>query len=435
MARLSDRLAATGLAGDHVLVEDAIDRLTVAEALHADLPAIAAGSAVALQLHDPLLFVRHLFALDGRASALLLLAPALPDDVAAERAAAAGCTRLIRDAETRTIEAAPAAPRADGATRWLMTTSGTTGVPKIVAHDLDTLTRSVRPPRAGMAVPIWGLLYEPSRFAGLQVVLQALLGGGRLLAAAYDEPLPERLTRFAAQGCTHLSATPSLWRKILMLPQADGLALKQVTLGGEIADQPLLTQLRRRFPDARLTHVYASTEVGVGFAVTDGEAGFPASYLRDGVGGVQLKIVDGLLWARPPGAATRDLAPHMQRDADNYLCTSDRVEQVGERVRFLGRESSTVNIGGTKVQIEDVEQIVSRHPDVAECVVTAKPNPIVGAVLSLTIAPRDPEADRDALRKSVKDWCRVHLQREAQPATVRVVDALEVTAAGKISRI
>ncbi len=57
-------------------------------------------------------------------------------------------------------------------TEWLIPTSGTTGTPKIVVHRLETLARSIR---AGSSDrdDVWGLAYGTSRFAGLQVLLQA----------------------------------------------------------------------------------------------------------------------------------------------------------------------------------------------------------------------------------------------------------------------
>jgi acyl-CoA synthetase (AMP-forming)/AMP-acid ligase II len=313
-----------------------------------------------------------------------------------------------------------------------MTTSGTTGIPKIVDHSLASLSRSVHvmsPP-----LPRWGLVYEPSRFAGLQVVLQALLGGGELVAPDPSGDLGERLRFLAANGCTHLSATPTLWRKLLMLPEAALLAPRQVTLGGEIADAGILKALAARYPSARITHIYASTEAGVGFSVKDGRPGIPAAFVSDGVGGAALRIVDGELWIRPPGATGGGSAAHITLDSDGFLRTGDLVREDGDRVYFLGRDSSTINVGGTKVHPEDVEAIVNAHPGVAGAQVSSRPNPLVGALLTLTVAPIDPGIDAVAFRQSVKAWCRERLPREAQPATIKVVDAIAATAAGKLAR-
>ncbi len=65
-------------------------------------------------------------------------------------------------------------------TQWLLTTSGTTGTPKIVAHTIESLTRTIAKSGAGSELT-WGLLYDPARFAGFQVVLQAMLANAKLV--------------------------------------------------------------------------------------------------------------------------------------------------------------------------------------------------------------------------------------------------------------
>src|SRR5690606_28394717 len=90
----------------------------------------------------------------------------------------------------------------------------------------------------------------------------------------------QRFNLMLQHSVNAVSATPSLWRQLMMTAQLSTLPLQQITLGGEIADQPLLDTLAALFPTARLLHIYASTEAGVGFAVADKRAGFPASWLN-----------------------------------------------------------------------------------------------------------------------------------------------------------
>ena len=67
-------------------------------------------------------------------------------------------------------------------------------------------------------------------------------------------------------------------------------------------DQSTLDQLARAFPQARLIHIYASTEAGALFAVRDKLAGFPAAWLETGVEGTQLRIRAGMLEILSPRA-------------------------------------------------------------------------------------------------------------------------------------
>ncbi len=445
-APLRQRIAgAPGSGPDGDLLTAPAGRLTRAEAAALGPgPAVPAGGRVAVSVADPLALTRVLAALDGAADGLLLLSAAVPPETVATLMETAACDLLVSDRadlpDALPPDGAVARPGAapDGAGRatdWMMTTSGTTGLPKIVPHSLDSLTRSVRRDPLGRA-PVWGLVLEMTRFAGLQVALQALIGGGTLAAAPRAAPMPDQIGWLAAAGVTHLSATPTLWRRLLMAPGIGALPLRQVTMGGEIADQAVLDAAAARFPDARITHIYASTEAGVGFAVNDRQAGFPESFTETAPGGVGVRIADGLLWLRPPdGRRVSYLGgQEIAVDAAGHVCTGDRIECRDGRAHFLGRDSGVVNVGGVKVHPERVERVIAAVPGVGLASVAAKSNPITGALLMATVVPADPEADRDGLRAAILARCRAALEREAVPARITFADSLETNAAGKIVR-
>lgn len=395
---------------------------------------------VALCVDDPLRLVNMLCRLDGEVAAILLLSASQTADTVDALCAAAGIDLLIADREDdfATPRIAPATAAGGWraalpvATEWLMTTSGTTGLPKIVPHRLDGLTRTVYRFQDGRD-PRWGLLYDPTRFAGMQVVLQALLGGGALITPSPHASLGDRLAELARHGCTHLSATPTLWRRILMLPQGRDLPLEQITLGGETADQDILDALAKAWPQAKRTHIYASTEAGVGFAVKDGLAGFPLSFLTDAPGGVGLKITDDVLWLRPPGDPRPAQTGPVTIDEDGYVLSGDLIRVEGDRAHFLGRETGAINVGGAKVYPETVERAIMQVPGVHLVKVGAKSSPITGALVMAEIMP-DPGTDPAALKAAVQQHCRDALPREAMPGMIRIVDDLEINSAGKLVR-
>ena len=408
----------------------------------APAPAVPAGARVAVCLADRMALVRTLIALDGHAGALLLLTADLEADTLGRLAQIAGCDLIITDRDDISGALAPDAavseagpPAARAASEWMMTTSGTTGTPKVVPHTLDSLARTVRSAPLDRA-PVWGLVLEPTRFAGLQVVLQALLGGGTLATAPQEASLADQIAWLAEAGVTHLSATPTLWRRLLMAPGTADMLLRQVTMGGEIADQAVLDAARTRFPAARLTHIYASTEVGVGFGVNDGRAGFPLTFMETAPGGVGIRVVEDQLRLRPPdGRVPRYLGDRaLDIDAEGYVATGDRVEIAGDRVHFLGRDSGAVNVGGVKVWPERVERTIAEVPGVGQASVAAKKSPITGALLMATVVPAARDLDREALRQAVLEHCRATLEREAVPARIHFADSLPTNAAGKIIR-
>lgn len=320
-------------------------------------------------------------------------------------------------------------------TQWLLTTSGTTGSPKVVAHTIESLTRTTA--KNGESSQLtWGLLYDPARFAGFQVVLQAMMANAKLIVPSPDLEFEKKIEFLVVNCCDALSATPSLWRKILMAKAAKQLNLKQVTLGGEIADQRILNSLAKQFPSAAIAHIFASTEAGVGFSVKDKKAGFPLSWLDSGVRGVEMKISDeGTLCLKNTHLNQNYLGGGGSiADAQGWIDTGDLVEVDGERVLFKGRLNGAINIGGNKVIPEDVEAKILEVPGVFQVAVRAKPNSIAGALVEALIVPDPGMENSSGLVKSVKDHCKQVLPSFKVPAFVRVVDELPIGAASKIKR-
>ena len=140
--------------------------------------------------------------------------------------------------------------------------------------------------------------------AACRSISARVCGGASLVLSSAGEPVVDHLARLAEHGVTHLSGTPSHWRGALMTPTIRAIAPRYVRLSGEIADQAILDSLRAAFPQAAIGHAYASTEAGVAFDVNDGLAGFPVDYIGAARDGVAMKIVDGSLRIRSPGAAS-----------------------------------------------------------------------------------------------------------------------------------
>jgi acyl-CoA synthetase (AMP-forming)/AMP-acid ligase II len=321
-------------------------------------------------------------------------------------------------------------------TEWVLLTSGTTGPPKLVVHSRDGLTGAIAPSPAGAAPVVWGTFYDIRRYGGLQILLRALIGTGSLVLSNAAEPVADHLARLGRRGVTHLSGTPSQWRRALMSPAITAIAPRYVRLSGEIADQAVLDALGRAFPQAALGHAYASTEAGVGFEVTDGREGFPAAFV-EADGPVAMKIVDGSLRIRSARAAARYVAGTAAlADAEGFVDTGDMVERRGERYFFVGRRGGIVNVGGLKVHPEEVEAAINRHGRVRMSLVKARPSPITGAlvVADVVLTEEAAGAADPALKGEILALCRRMLAPHKVPAAIRFVPALAMMSTGKLAR-
>lgn len=315
-------------------------------------------------------------------------------------------------------------------TSWYLATSGTTGQPKWFSHSFVSLTTSTKYSN-NLQKLRWALLYQPFRFAGLQVVLQALLSGADLVDGVDYEPIALTLL-LKKSRVTALSATPSLWRQLLMTGQLSELNLEYITLGGEIADQSVLDKLSRLFPDAKLRHIYASTETGVGLVVSDRLAGFPAQWLKDLTLPVALKISDEHhLLVKPSHQICQNLAE--QTDTLGYVDTQDMVEVKDDRVLFIGRSTGTINVGGNKVHPEKVEQVLLQCPEISQAKVYAKKSALMGelVVADITIIHT---GDQQQVKQQVLKICKNQLQRFEIPTKINVVNNIAHDPSGKLNR-
>jgi acyl-coenzyme A synthetase/AMP-(fatty) acid ligase len=421
------------------------------------------GRSVLVATSDQLTAAVAMIELDGIAGRIVICPPGLPQDHLRAIVATAEADAMVTDCGS----SEPGSPdpaalgiplhvecgatiepqhdlqdkllRGGRRTEWVLLTSGTTGVPKLVSHSVASLTAPIK---AGTGAPVWGTFYDIRRYGGLQILLRAVIGGGSLVLSSAGEPVADHLVRLAAHGVTHISGTPSHWWRVLMGPAARTIAPRYVRLSGEIADQTMLDNLHAVYPQAGIGHAYASTEAGVGFEVDDGLEGFPAHFVDGGTRDVDIKVVGATLRLRSARTASRYIGSGVAAfmDSDGFVDTGDIVERRGERYYFVGRKDGVINVGGLKVHPEEVEAAINRHAGVWGSLVKSRKSPITGAVVVADVVLKAGPDGVDAgprlvaLEREIIDACRRDLAPYKVPAVIRFVPALPMSATGKLVR-
>ena len=406
-----------------------------------------AGRSVLIATRDQLPAAVALLELDGVARRLVVC----PPDIAAEHmpaiVAKAGVDAIVTDRDPAESGECGVAMRVTSSlalspdeevdvdhceTEWVLLTSGTTGAPKLIVHTLASLAAPIAVGPTQGADTVWATFYDSRRYGGLQIFLRAMLGRRSIVLAGIDESPGDYLVRLGTRGVTHISGTPSHWRRALMSPAAHAISPRYVRLSGEIADQALLTTLQSFYPAASVGHAYASTEAGVGFEVNDGLEGFPAGVVG-APGAVEIKVEDRSLRIRSPRTARCYLGEDVAlRDDEGFVDTGDIVERRGERYYFLGRRSGVINVGGQKVYPEEVEAVIAAHPAVRMACVRSRRSPITGSlVVADVVVDGEPTPDH---KSDILRLCHERLAPHKVPATIRFVPTLDVGAAGKVVR-
>lgn len=300
--------------------------------------------------------------------------------------------------------------------------SGTTGKPKKIVHTVATLTRYVRV-EDKYKNQIWGFAYNPTHMAGLQVFFQAFENLNTLVNIfnAKKEDVYEAIDRYQI---THISATPTFYRLLLPFESSYNSVIR-VTFGGEKSDQKLYNAIHLIFPYAKQNNIYASTEAGSLFAAK-GEFFLIPKSMREKIiiENSELLIHKSLLGKSDNFIYSSD-----------YYRTGDLIEWIDENqglFKFTSRKDELINVGGYKVNPEEIESEILKIERVSNAIVYGRSNSVLGNILCADIKIEDgcnlTEMDiRIRLSKNLQDF--------KIPRKIKFVDSFSLTRTGKIKRI
>jgi len=280
--------------------------------------------------------------------------------------------------------------------------SGTTGPSKAAVHDVSRLLRKFVKRRHDLRT----LAFMPfDHIGGQDTILYAISNGSCLILS--DDRSPDGVCRAVERHRVEVLPVVPTFLTLLALSQAyrryDLSSLKFVTYGAELMSQVVLNKCPEMFPGARLLQKYGATEVGT---LRSASRSSDSLWVRIGGEGYQTRVVDGMLQIKAEAAMLGYLSAPSPFTDDGWFVTRDCVEADGEFVRFLGRESDIINVGGRKVFPGHVEDVIRQLPGVADVTVFGQPNPIFGQVVCARVSlavPQDAKLFTSALKRHCMD--------------------------------
>ena len=299
-------------------------------------------------------------------------------------------------------------------------TSGTTGQPKKVVHNISTLTRSVRLSDK-YKNQVWGYAYNPTHMAGLQVFFQAIENMNTLVNV-FSQSRNTVYQLIDEYSITHLSATPTFYRLLLPFEKVFN-SVQRITFGGEKSDKNLHESILKIFPNAKINNIYASTEAGSLFSAS-GECFKISEEIKD-----KIKVVDEELLIHK---SLLGKSESFQFSGDYYQ-TGDLIEWEDESIglfRFKSRKNELINVGGYKVNPHEVEEAILSIDGVDEAMVYAKPNSVLGNLLYANVKKNKSELTEIEIRNILNS----KLQNFKVPRKINFVDDFTLTRTGKIQR-
>lgn len=338
--------------------------------------------------------------------------------------------------------------------KLLLYTSGTTGRPKGVLHSHNTLARV-----SAVSYARWGLgdgdaILMPSpvtHISGYSNGLeQPFLAGTRtVLMENWDaEEALALIERHDVAGT--VAATPFL-KELADAARARGTRLPSLRVfacGGAAVPADLVRDANGAFDNPGVFRVYGSSEtplVTIGFpaaaapelaAATDGAvADYDVRFVDDDGRDVP-EGEEGEIVARGPAMFMGYADAEQTRGAltdDGYFRTGDiGLLTPDGAIVITGRKKDLIIRGGENISAKEIEDVLHRHPAVAEAAVVAMPHARLGeSVCAYVVARADAAPDFASLAAFV---AASGLARQKTPERIEIVAELPRTASGKIRK-
>jgi long-chain acyl-CoA synthetase len=292
------------------------------------------------------------------------------------------------------------------------------------------------------------LLFAPlfHKNAGMTLKTVLMAGGACVVLPGFD---PVQVIRAIDRyQITYLSGVPTMYRLLLAekaeLERHDVSSVRFASAGSAPVTGDLLADFQAVF-GAPIAEGYGLTEGGPDVLIgprwginKPGSLGIPIPGCQ-----VQLRALDGSgevavgevgeLWVKSPGV-TRGYhnLPEVtaERIHDGWLATRDlmRCDEDGY-FYFVGRRDDLINVGGENVYPKEVEQVLLRHPAVADVAVVGAPHPLRGQVPVAFIVLREP-----ATAPELVAFFHQTGPHYAYPRVIEFVDALPLAGTGKTDR-
>lgn len=234
---------------------------------------------------------------------------------------------------------------------------------------------------------------------------------------------------------------PSSIRMLLKFARKDLTALADridfIETGASPMPQVDMDELCQILPNTRLYNTYASTETGI--ICTHN---YNSDYCVAGCLGKPMK--HSAVFITPEGyVACRGetlMEGYVGDEAltasvlhDGTIITSDQGKIDGQgRLHLTGRSGDIINIGGYKVNPVEVEDAALTFPEVADCICTASPHPVLGTALKLYIVPKEGSI---LTIKTLSAYLTQKLEHYKVPQFYSITDHIERTFNGKLNRI
>lgn len=295
--------------------------------------------------------------------------------------------------------------------------SGSTGKSKGIVQDLSLLMNKFKVPRKPLRMLIF---LQLDHIGGVNSLLYSLANGGTIIIP--EDRTPAKVCKAIENYRADLLPTSPTFVNLLLLSKAyesyDLSSLKLITYGTEPMPQSTLDRVAGLLPQVAMQQTYGLSEVGI---LRSKSRGSNSLWVKIGGEEFQTKIVNNRLWIKSESAMLGYLNAPNPFDEEGYLDTGDIVEQDGEWLKILGRESEIINVGGFKVFPAEVESTLLEMDNVEDVVIFGQDHAIMGKIVAAKVKLQKQESSKE-FKARMLEFCKDRLQKYKIPGKIFVSD-------------
>ncbi len=315
----------------------------------------------------------------------------------------------------------------------ILFSSGSTGVPKAMIHDLDNLIDSYRNKKGKNLVFLIFLMFD--HIGGLNTLLNCLAMGVTMVFP--EDRNPESVARLIEKYKVNVLPASPTFLNLLLISGAqeryDLSSLRMITYGTEPMPDSLLVKLKATFERVKFLQTFGTSETGI---TQTSSKSSTSTYIKIDDPETEYKIVEGELWLRSKTQIMGYLNFSMERfTEDGWFKTGDMVETTEDGyIKIVGRNKEIINVGGEKVLPSEVESVLFQMPGVLDCLVYPESNPITGQMVVAKMLFKESVKPSEA-KKQVTEFCKTRLAKYKIPVKVVLMTESEYSERFKKKRV
>ena len=291
--------------------------------------------------------------------------------------------------------------------------SGTTGRPKAILHDLNIFLKRYSEPRPAFKTLNF-LLFD--HIGGLNTLFHTLFNRGQVVIP-YARTVTEIINDIEKYKVELLPTTPTFLRMLIMDDELNIERLKSlkiITYGSEMMDENTLIRLNEIFPKVKFKQTYGMSEISILKVKSENNKSL---WIKIDSDGLETKINRNVLFIRAKIKMFGYLNHKSPFDKYGWYNTNDLVEKKGEFIKIVGRSKQIISIGGLKILPSEIERIALEFPLVKDAKAKGVSNPITGQHIEIVCEPKM-KVESNIFREKLRSHFDLNLDPAIKPIKI-----------------